>query len=141
MSDCIFCAIVAGTAPAQIIDSDERTIAFLDINPATPGHTLVIPRRHHTDLLEIDDVDLAACTSAARRLALRIEDRLDAEGFNLINACRPVAWQTVFHFHIHLIPRYSDDALKLPWVPRAGDPAEIARVADLLGDPAAADGE
>ena len=117
MSDCIFCAIVAGELPAEIVDSDEHTVAFMDINPATRGHALVIPRTHSADLLEISDADLEQ--HDARRAAAgasECERVLEPDGFNLLNACRPAAWQTVFHFHIHVVPRYEDDPLKLPWI-------------------------
>ena len=93
--DCIFCKIIAGELPSQIIEEDERTIAFMDISPATRGHALVIPRAHSRALLEI-------------------------------------AWQTVFHFHIHVIPRYAADPLRLPWTPAEGDMDEIAAVAAEL---------
>jgi histidine triad (HIT) family protein len=130
--DCLFCGIVAGSIPSQTIDSDERTIAFMDINPATPGHALVVPRVHSADLLEISSEDLTATALAAQRLAQRMKDVLEADGINLINACGAAAWQTVFHFHIHVVPRYEDDPLKLPWIPAPGDSDEIAAVAAKL---------
>jgi len=130
--DCLFCAIVAGSIPSETIDSDERTVAFMDINPATPGHALVVPREHSADLLEVGDEDLRAVNLAAQRLAKRIKDVLGADGINLINACGAAAWQTVFHFHIHVVPRYEDDPLNLPWVPEPGDSDEIAAVAAKL---------
>jgi histidine triad (HIT) family protein len=130
--DCLFCGIVAGSIPGQIVDSDERTVAFMDIAPATPGHALVVPREHSADLLEIGAEDLSATVLAAQRLAGRMKEALDADGINLINACGAAAWQTVFHFHIHVIPRYEDDPLKLPWVPEEGDPDQIAEVATKL---------
>lgn len=130
--DCIFCQIVAGDAPATIVDSDERTLAFMDINPATRGHALVIPREHSADLGEISDEDLVACAHAARRLAQRARERLGADGVNLLNAHGGAAWQTVFHFHFHVIPRYQDDPLRLPWTPGPGDPDEIAQAAERL---------
>jgi histidine triad (HIT) family protein len=130
--DCLFCGIVAGSIPSQTIDSDDRTVAFMDINPATPGHALVVPRVHSADLLEISSEDLTATALAAQRLARRMKDVLKADGINLINACGTAAWQTVFHFHIHVVPRYEDDPLKLPWVPAPGDSDEIAAVAAKL---------
>ncbi len=134
MSDdeCIFCKIVAGEMPAQIVAEDERTIAFMDISPATRGHLLVIPRRHARDLLEIESEDLSATVAAAQKLARRVKERLDADGVNLLNSCGQAAWQTVFHFHVHVIPRYEDDPLRLPWDPTPGDKDEIAAVADEL---------
>lgn len=130
--DCIFCKIVAGDLPAQIVDSDERTISFMDINPATPGHALVIPRGHTRDLSSIDPADLQAVVLSAQRLAGMLRQRLGAQGVNLLNSCGAVAWQTVFHFHMHVIPRYADDPLRLPWTPSAGDPQQIARLAERL---------
>ena len=131
-NDCLFCGIVAGEVPAEIVDSDEHTVAFMDINPATRGHALVVPRVHSRDLLEIADDDLQRTILAARRLARRIDATLEPDGFNLLNATRPAAWQSVFHFHMHVIPRYDDDPLKLPWIPREAEPQEIARVADRI---------
>jgi histidine triad (HIT) family protein len=130
--DCIFCGIIAGDAPGQIVDSDERTVAFLDINPATRGHALVVPREHSSDLLEISDEDLEATMRAARRLSRRMKETLEPDGINVINACGAAAWQSVFHFHFHVIPRYEDDPLKLPWIPRGAEPEEIAAVAERI---------
>lgn len=130
--DCIFCQIVAGKLPAYTVQADEHTLAFMDINPATRGHALVIPRRHARDLLEIAPEDLSATMLAAQQLARRLSERLGAEGVNLINSCGSVAWQTVFHFHVHVIPRYSDDPMKLPWTPAPGDMDAIARTAQEL---------
>jgi histidine triad (HIT) family protein len=129
---CLFCRIVAGELPAQIVAQDERTVAFMDINPATDGHLLVVPRVHTRDLFEIGDEDLAAVTIAAGRMARLQRERLGADGVNLINSAGAAAWQTVFHFHVHVIPRYAGDPLKLPWVPAAGDTVRIAAVADRL---------
>lgn len=134
MSDpnCIFCNILTGDVPATVVDEDERTIAFMDIAPATRGHALVIPRVHAPDLLSVDSEDLAAVAIASKRLAARAKERLGADGVNLLNSCGAAAWQTVFHFHVHVIPRYRDDPLRLPWVPGAGDPDEIAAAAQEL---------
>ena len=104
----------------------------MDIHPATRGHALVIPREHSRDLLDVGDEDLAACASAARRLAARAKERLSADGVNLLNSCGAAAWQTIFHFHVHVIPRYHDDPLRLPWVPGPGDEGEIAAAAEQL---------
>lgn len=130
--DCLFCKIIAGEIPSTRVYEDERTIAFMDINPGTRGHLLVIPREHAKDLLDIAAEDLAACAKTAQTMARRAKDALDADGINLINSCGQKAWQTVFHFHIHVIPRYDGDPLRLPWQPAPGDRDEIARTADLL---------
>jgi histidine triad (HIT) family protein len=132
--DCVFCKIVAGELPGQIVAQDERTVSFMDISPATRGHALVVPRTHVKDLLEIGSDDLAAVALSAQRLAARARDRLHADGVNLINSCGAAAWQTVFHFHVHVIPRYQDDPLRLPWVPAPGSPEEIAAAAAELSE-------
>src|SRR3954466_5249923 len=130
--DCLFCRIAAGEIPATRVREDERTIAFMDINPATRGHVLVIPRDHATDLLDIPPADLAACATAAQAIASTMGDRLGADGVNLLNSCGRAAWQTVFHFHVHVIPRYAGDPLVLPWKPESGDRDEIAATAEQL---------
>jgi histidine triad (HIT) family protein len=130
--ECIFCKILAGELPATIVDEDERTVSFMDISPATRGHALVVPRRHVEDLLGVEREDLAAVATAAQRLAERIKQRLGADGVNLINSCGAAAWQTVFHFHLHVIPRYAGDPLRLPWTPAPGDAEEIAAAAAAL---------
>jgi histidine triad (HIT) family protein len=130
--DCLFCKIIVGELPAQIVAQDERTVAFMDINPATRGHALVVPRRHAEDLLETGADDLAATLVAAQRLAQTVRERLGADGVNLLSSCGPAAWQTVLHFHVHVIPRYAGDPLALPWIPGPGDGAEIAAAAELL---------
>ncbi len=130
--DCIFCKIVAVELPAAIVDEDELTIAFMDISPATRGHALVVPRRHSKNLLEIPREDLKGSIIAAQRLAGRVTERLGADGVNVLNSCGSAGWQTVFHFHLHVIPRYQNDPLRLPWTPQAGDAEEIAATAELL---------
>ena len=130
--DCIFCKIVAGELPAEIVQEDDRTIAFMDINPWTRGHALVIPRDHHSDLHEIPEDTLDAVMRAAKRLAARVRDNLNADGVNLLNSTGRAAWQTVFHFHVHVIPRYEDDPLQLPVRPEEGDEDEIKQAAEKL---------
>ena len=130
--DCIFCGIVAGEVPAEKVDEDEHTVAFMDLNPRTRGHALVIPRRHTPNLYEIDDDDLRHTAVAARRLARCMRERLRCDGVNVLNAAEPAAWQTVFHFHLHVIPRYHDDPLELPAHPGEASPDELAEVADEL---------
>jgi histidine triad (HIT) family protein len=114
------------------VREDERTIAFMDINPATRGHLLVVPREHATDLTDVAPEDLAACMAAAQQLAIEVKDKLGADGVNVLNSCGRAAWQTVFHFHVHVIPRYANDPLRLPWLPEPGDRDEIAAAAAVL---------
>jgi histidine triad (HIT) family protein len=104
----------------------------MDINPATRGHMLAIPRRHSRDLLEVGREDLEATVLAAQRAARRASERLRPDGVNLLNSCGRAAWQTVFHFHIHVIPRYAGDPLRLPWTPAPGDTDEIEAAAAEL---------
>jgi histidine triad (HIT) family protein len=130
--DCLFCKIAAGEIPAEVVQEDEHTVAFMDINPWTRGHALVIPRGHWKDLLEIPDEDLARTAAAAKRLAGRMHERLRCDGVNLLNSCGRAAWQTVFHFHLHVIPRYHDDPLQLPTRPQQADQEQLAQVASEL---------
>jgi histidine triad (HIT) family protein len=130
--DCLFCKIVAGELPATIVAEDERTVAFMDIHPATRGHALVIPRAHARDLFELDPDDLQAVALAAQRLATRARDNLGADGVNLLSSNGAAAWQTVFHVHVHVIPRYEGDPLRLPWEPAPGDMDEIRAAAAQL---------
>src|ERR1700741_2954312 len=130
--NCLFCKIVSGELPSQRIDEDEHTVAFMDVNPATRGHALVVPRRHAANGLGVPPGDLAAVPVPAPRLARRVNERLSPDGVNLINSCGSAAWQTVFHLHVHVIPRYAHDPLTLPWVPAPGDPDEIAAAAQQL---------
>ncbi|MGA9859461.1 MAG: HIT family protein [Solirubrobacteraceae bacterium] len=130
--DCLFCKIVSGELPSERVAEDDHTVTFMDINPATRGHALVVPRRHAKNLLEIDPDDLAATMAAAQRQARNAVQRFDADGVNLINSCGEAAWQTVFHFHVHVIPRYEGDPMRLPWTPSAGDPDEISAAAEAL---------
>jgi histidine triad (HIT) family protein len=132
--DCIFCKIVEGEMPAEIIQEDEQTLAFMDINPWTRGHALVIPRAHSSNLYEVADQDLAQTMASAKRLAQRMRERLGCDGVNLLNASEPAAWQTVFHFHVHVIPRYQDDPLQLPTRPQEARQEELAEVAVELRD-------
>jgi histidine triad (HIT) family protein len=130
---CIFCAIVVGDLPSHQIAETDRALAIMDINPATRGHALVIPKKHAANLIEIAPDELAACSTLAQDIAGRALDRLGADGVNLVNACGVAAWQTVFHFHIHIVPRYAGrDGLEMPWIPTPGDPVEIAEAGALL---------
>jgi histidine triad (HIT) family protein len=129
---CVFCAIVAGEAPAQFVHQDEATVAFMDINPATDGHLLVVPRRHAEDIWDLAEDDGIAVWRTVQWMARGIRDSLRPDGLNLIQANGPVAFQTVFHFHVHVVPRYAGDAIRLPWIPRPGDRARIGEVAGRI---------
>lgn len=131
IGECVFCEIVAGTVPCAKVAEDESTFAFMDIDPGSDGHLLVIPKRHATDLTEISADELAATTLAAQRIAKAVLTELGADGVNLLNCSGAEAWQTVFHFHLHVIPRYRDkskDRMQLPFEP--GIPADIDAIAE-----------
>jgi histidine triad (HIT) family protein len=130
--DCIFCKIIAGEIPSHKIDEDDKTLAFMDINPWTRGHSLVIPKAHSRNIYDADPEDLAAAVATAQRVAQRMRDRLNCEGINLVQSSEPVAMQTVFHTHVHVIPRYSDDGLKLPAHPQPAEHEELAGLAEEL---------
>ena len=130
--DCIFCKVIAGELPGEIVDSDERTITVMDINPATRGHVVVIPREHAADLAAVSDEDLVATMHSVRRMVDRMRATIEPAGFNVLNNTGRAAWQSIFHFHVHVIPRYADDPLQLPWLPEPADPGELAAVADEL---------
>lgn len=125
MTDCLFCRIVTGDVPAIRIAETERAIAFMDIFPAAPGHALVIPRAHSDDALGADDQDLAACMQLAARVGQAAVAELGATGVTFQSLARPDAGQTVFHLHIHVIPRVAGDGFAFPWPQADGDLAQI----------------
>lgn len=130
-SECLFCAIVAGTAPCAKVAEDPSTFAFMDIDPGSDGHLLVVPKRHSTDLFDVPADDLVATTLSAQTIARATLSALGAEGVNLFNCSGVDAWQTVFHFHMHVIPRYRDrgrDRMELPFKP--GRPADVEAIAE-----------
>jgi histidine triad (HIT) family protein len=129
---CIFCKVIAGEIPGEIVDSDARTVTVMDINPATRGHVVVIPREHAENLLTVSEEDLAATMGAVRRIIERTQETFAPAGFNVLNNMGRAAWQSIFHFHVHVIPRYADDPLQLPWLPEPADPGELAAVANEL---------
>ena len=130
--DCVFCQILAGNMPGEIVLEDDHTVAFMDIFPWTRGHAVVVPRNHSKNLYEIPEEDLARTMESAKRLARQMRDKLGCAGVNLINSCEPAAWQTIFHFHMHVIPRYEDDPLELPTRPQRAEPEELAKVASEI---------
>ena len=118
--NCLFCAIVAGEAPSSPVAETESTYAFMDIQPGSDGHLLVVPKRHSTDLRDIPAEDLAAVAIESQRIADHVHEAWGADVVNLLNCCGAEAWQSVFHFHMHVIPRYRDpakDRLSLPFEP------------------------
>jgi len=131
VAGCIFCAIVAGGAPATIVDEDAATISFMDIRPWQRGHVLVVPRRHYANLLEIAPDDLTSAFAAAKRLTARIKDRLGADGVLVLNSCGQAAGQVVMHFHIHVVPM-SGEPLPFPRSQRRTGAADRVAAAGAL---------
>jgi histidine triad (HIT) family protein len=132
MGDCVFCGIIAGELPATIIHEDEHTVAFLDINPWRPGHTLVVPRRHAESLFDIEADELARVLSAARRVGETMRERLGCEQVHLWNSAGAAAGQVVLHFHLHVIPGDASDG-EIPARPASPPEAEeLERVAAAL---------
>jgi histidine triad (HIT) family protein len=127
--DCIFCKVLAGEIPGERIYEDDHAIAVMDINPWTRGHAVVFPRKHAANLFEIEDGELEHVAVAAKRVATAMKDRLDCDGVNLFQSNGAAAWQTIFHLHVHVIPRYVGDPLQLPTHPKPAKPEELAEVA------------
>lgn len=132
MTDCIFCAIVAGAAPSHRVAEDEHTVSFLDINPVNPGHALTVPRRHAVDFWDLTAEEAGNLMASTRRVCEQIRSVLAPPGLGLFVANGEVGGQTVFHVHVHSIPRWPGDAWTDPWSPTPGNPDEIANVAGRL---------
>ena len=127
--DCIFCAIIAGEIPAAKVYEDAHVFAFMDIAPANPGHTLVIPKQHYRNIFDMPAEVGSKIMQAAILIANAIRAALNPDGLNLFQSNEAAGFQTVFHFHLHLIPRWEDDPLRLPWRPSEGDMEEINTIA------------
>ena len=130
--DCIFCAIAARRAPAEVVFEDETTLAFMDINPANPGHTLVIPKAHFVNLFDLDEEAALAVMRTVHRLAGPVKQAMNADGINLIHASGRAAFQSVFHFHVHIIPRWFSDDIRPPWRSTPGKRQEIRQAAQRI---------
>ena len=133
MSDCIFCKILAGEIPASKVYEDEQVLAFLDISQVTPGHTLVVPKEHHRNLLEMDAASASQLFAKIPVIAQKVIKATQADGMNIIANCEEVAGQTVFHTHVHLVPRYgTEDDLKIDFVAHEPDFDKLAQVAEII---------
>ena len=128
--DCIFCSIVAGDIPSATVYEDEHVFAFMDIAPREPrGHTLVIPKQHYRNIYDIPTEVGSKIMQAAILLANAIRTALNPDGLNLFQSNEAAGFQSVFHFHLHLIPRWEGDPLRLPWRPSEGDMEHIGNIA------------
>ena len=131
--DCVFCKVLRGQLPSTVVFEDEHTLAFLNIAPATDGHTLVIPKTHTEDLLSVSPEDLAAATRTTQTVARILDDRLSPDGLSVFQSNRAAGWQDVFHLHFHVVPRWTDDSLRLPWRSTPASHEQTAEVAAQLG--------
>lgn len=130
--NCIFCKLANGVIPTNSIYEDENFNVILDMSPATKGHALILPKEHYKNLYELPEDTAADVMKLAKKMAAKMTEKLNADGFNLVQNNNEVAGQTVFHFHMHLIPRYSDDAQKIGWVPTSPTSEELAEVKNTL---------
>lgn len=121
MNDCIFCKIAKGEIPSKTIYEDEMFRVILDLGPATKGHALILPKEHFANLYELPDNYAEALMKVARKVGLLMKDKLSCDGLNLVQNNGEIAGQTVFHFHMHMIPRYEGDGQVIGWKP--GEPS------------------
>ena len=130
VSDCIFCKIVAGEIPASKVYEDDHFLAFLDIAQVTPGHTLVIPKKHARNLLEMTPDETAALFNIVSRVTKKVESATQPQGMNIISNMEEIAGQSVFHTHVHILPRYSqEDDLKIDFIAHEPDFDRLAQLA------------
>ncbi|QNP73007.1 HIT domain-containing protein [Streptomyces roseirectus] len=132
MPTCVFCAIAAGTAPARIVYEDARTLAFLPRRPATVGHTLLVPRVHVRDLWDLPAPEAHHLTTALLTLAPAVRRAFSPDGLNVVNSAGAAATQTVFHLHVHLVPRWHGDTFGPLWPPPSDRPVPPDDVADRI---------
>ena len=128
MSECIFCKIVEGSLPSHKVFENDDCYAFLDIFPASRGHTLVIPKKHVRDIHEADALTYSKVAAAAKAVADLLAATLGSEGTTVFQMSREAGWQTVFHLHMHVIPRWKDDGLHKPWDIEPANDADLREV-------------
>ena len=130
--NCIFCKIARGVIPSTTVYEDEDFRVILDLGPATRGHALLLPKNHFANLFELDDETAQKAILVAKKMAGKMKDALGADGFNLVQNNGEAAGQTVFHFHMHLIPRYENDNAGILWEPGETTPEDMAEVKRLV---------
>ena len=130
--NCIFCKIANGEIPSTTLYEDEDFRVILDLGPATRGHALLLPKNHFANLFELDDETAQKAILVAKKMAGKMKDALGADGFNLVQNNGEAAGQTVFHFHMHLIPRYENDNAGILWEPGETTPEDMAEVKRLV---------
>ncbi len=130
--DCIFCKLANGVFDTNVIYEDEDFTVILDVNPATRGHALILPKEHYANIYEIDDETAGKAFRLAKKLSTQMTEKLNCDGFNILQNNGEAAGQTVFHFHMHLIPRYKDDKALLQWKPGKPSEDELKALRDML---------
>ncbi len=130
--DCIFCKIANGEIPSKTIYEDENFRVILDISPATKGHALILPKEHYANIYEIDEEVAAKAMKLAKKIAGVMKEKLKCGGFNIVQNNGEIAGQTVFHFHMHLIPRYEDDHQRIAWEPQTMSEEELIEIYNKL---------
>ncbi|RHO83627.1 HIT family protein [Clostridiaceae bacterium AF42-6] len=130
--NCIFCKIANGEIPSTTLYEDEDFRVILDLGPATRGHALLLPKNHFANLFELDDETAQKAILVAKKMAGKMKAALGADGFNLVQNNGEAAGQTVFHFHMHLIPRYENDNAGILWEPGETTPEDMAEVKRLV---------
>jgi histidine triad (HIT) family protein len=129
---CIFCRIIRSEVPSFRVFEDDQSLAFMDINPANPGHVLVIPKIHAETLFSLDEAWLTATTLAAQKVAKAVQKAFNPFGMNIVQANGPGAAQSVPHFHWHVLPRVENDRLPMNWPLQTGDPHALAAAAERI---------
>lgn len=132
--DCIFCKLANGIIPTNSIYEDEDFNVILDAAPATKGHALILPKEHADNLYELPEETAAKVLVLAKRLATKMTEKLGCDGFNIVQNNGTVAGQTVFHFHMHLIPRYNNDGQKIAWEPQNVEAEELKNTKGILAE-------
>lgn len=126
--NCIFCKIANGEIPSKTLYEDEEFRVILDLGPATRGHALILPKNHYPNLYELPDETAAKAMQLAKKMAIQMSQKLHCDGFNVVQNNGETAGQTVFHFHMHLIPRYLDDHQTIGWKPLSPSQEELEEI-------------
>ena len=132
MADCVFCRIVAKQIPATVVHEDEHTLAFMDIGQVNPGHVLVALKQHAENIFALEAAQAAAVFRAAARVSRAIRDAFGPQGLSVYQANGKAAGQTVFHFHIHLVPRHDGDGMELTWPVKNPPRDKLAEYAEKI---------
>lgn len=130
--NCIFCKIADGEIPSKTLYEDEEFRVILDLGPAAKGHALILPKNHYANLFELPEETAGKVMMLAKKMAAQMTDKLNCDGFNLMQNNGEIAGQTVFHFHMHLIPRYKDDGQKIGWKPGKPSQEELEEIKNQI---------